>query len=357
MPYNPGVTDRSGELFASGLAPGMAALARGVEERTAQAKRTLQNGKIADSFAKTNPEVYQLLGMTPDEFHAQSAEEKSAAVTGMMQGLGAKQMLAHLQALGQEYDVRQQGLEQSRQEFPDRLNLLAGQAKGTELKNAELERQTAAQQKFNQAQGTYEALPKTIRNPDWRGVLGQNIAGSGLSAEDAMRQQEIYEQLHSNPPGTMTPIAGAPGLGFVTQGRRGEGSPMYIPGAQGDGPVNLRETNVKGVWLDPKGKTVKAPRPEKAAAAEAPAEEWIVGDDVDLFKRKLKGIDDPATRDAILRTRARFNTAIGRVDPVTQQLLEMLKPGGGGAAAGKTPAAGSTASRVRKYNPATGKIE
>jgi hypothetical protein len=52
MPYNPGVVDQSGQLFAQGMSKGLESLAEGFEKMREAKQRVIDNGKIADSFVK-----------------------------------------------------------------------------------------------------------------------------------------------------------------------------------------------------------------------------------------------------------------------------------------------------------------
>lgn len=121
MPYAPGIQDQSGELlahglnqFGSGIGRGLEALGLALDKRKEEQKRILQNGKIAESFAKANPDVLQSLGITPEEFSAQSAQDKASMVTGAIQAAGFaeqnKQMqlkAAQIQELGLANQQRQ----------------------------------------------------------------------------------------------------------------------------------------------------------------------------------------------------------------------------------------------------------
>lgn len=65
-------------------------LANGVQAGLAQQAKLYQNGKIADSFVKVNPEALAALGMSPEAFGSLSASDRSSAVTGYISAQAQK---------------------------------------------------------------------------------------------------------------------------------------------------------------------------------------------------------------------------------------------------------------------------
>ena len=66
---------------------------RGMKERH---DREYQNGKIADSIVKTNPEILEHLGMSDTQFYGQSAKDKAASIQGVLEGVGYKKATADI---------------------------------------------------------------------------------------------------------------------------------------------------------------------------------------------------------------------------------------------------------------------
>jgi len=102
MPYAPGVTDISGQLLAQGIGGGLSAVTAMIERKAEEDKKLLQLSKVADSFTKASPEILGQLGMSQEQFAAQSAKDKIAAVTGVMQAQGYKTGLQHGQLVAEE---------------------------------------------------------------------------------------------------------------------------------------------------------------------------------------------------------------------------------------------------------------
>ncbi len=65
-------------------------LANGVGQGLDQFARDYQNGKIADSIVRVNPEMLQMLGMSKEQFGAQSAQDRTAAISGAITAMGIK---------------------------------------------------------------------------------------------------------------------------------------------------------------------------------------------------------------------------------------------------------------------------
>lgn len=73
-------------------------LAAGVSDGLDQAARSYQNGKIADSIVRVNPEMLQMIGMDKNQFGGLSAGDKSSAITGAITAIGIKSRQAQAQA-------------------------------------------------------------------------------------------------------------------------------------------------------------------------------------------------------------------------------------------------------------------
>lgn len=73
----------------------------GVTQGLDQISRDYQNGKIADSIVRINPEMLQMLNMPKEQFGSMSAQDRSSAVMGAITGIGIKVKQAQSQALQQ----------------------------------------------------------------------------------------------------------------------------------------------------------------------------------------------------------------------------------------------------------------
>lgn len=79
----------------AGFGAGLTALADGIAQRAERKKQEYDNGKIADAFVKTNPEVLKSLGYSDEnEFKALSAQDRFNSVAGYMKALGVKEAMA-----------------------------------------------------------------------------------------------------------------------------------------------------------------------------------------------------------------------------------------------------------------------
>jgi hypothetical protein len=65
MPYDPGVVDQSGQIFAQGTTRGLDNLFAGYQKMREQKKREVDNGKIAESIVRSNPGIPAGAGDAP----------------------------------------------------------------------------------------------------------------------------------------------------------------------------------------------------------------------------------------------------------------------------------------------------
>jgi hypothetical protein len=79
--------------------------------------------------------------------------------------------------------------------------------------------------------------------------------------------------------------------------------------------------------------------------------DWLMSDNMDAFKKGVASLP-PKERDAALKVRAAFNSALGRSDPLAAILAALVPEKFPGGAAG-----GSGPDKIRNYNPKTHKIE
>lgn len=69
----------------------------GVTQGLDQIARMYQNGKIADSIVRVNPEMLQMLGMSKEQFGSMSSGDRSSTITGAITALGVKTQQIQLQ--------------------------------------------------------------------------------------------------------------------------------------------------------------------------------------------------------------------------------------------------------------------
>lgn len=76
-----------------------------------------------------------------------------------------------------------------------------------------------------------------------------------------------------------------------------------------------------GDFMIPNGRggLVRAPKSKQSVEAQ----EWVFSDDKEEFAEGIKGVKDPAQRDALLKVRREFNSAMGKTDPLTALLEEL----------------------------------
>lgn len=200
----------------------------------------------------------------------------------------------------------------------------------SEQQIATLEFHTAEQRKTAAGQARFNELMQARMTPP----QGPTPGGEPMTTA-AIEPNEIYR---------MAAKAGMPitrdtvdmGEAFERYGRPGTVTP--VPG----------QPNLNFVWQTPKsGSLVPSSKTGKVLA---PAEEWIVTDDVDLFKGKITAIKDPQTRDAILAARRQYNLAIGKTeDPLAQIIAELL----GGRKEKTAEGKGSKGAKAPEKKPAS----
>lgn len=79
----------------------------GVTQGLDQISRDYQNGKIADSIVRVNPEMLSMLGMGKEQFGSLSAQDRSSAVTGAITSIGVKAKQLQLQQQQQQLTAEQ----------------------------------------------------------------------------------------------------------------------------------------------------------------------------------------------------------------------------------------------------------
>jgi hypothetical protein len=174
--YNPGVVDQSGQFFAQGMSKGLESLAEGFEKMREAKQRVIDNGKIADSFVKKNPDFLEQMGTSEEDFHLKSPRDKMLAIQGFMMAQGAAVERAKARRAVQE----QQGLE-----------------------------------RFQQLQQGYQNTPEMIRNPDEGAVARQNMLQSGMAPEDMQRYSGALENMGMAQPFSPGPAQGIEGTDYV----------------------------------------------------------------------------------------------------------------------------------------------
>ena len=122
-----------------------------------------------------------------------------------------------------------------------------------------------------------------------------------------------------------------------------DGKPRYTLEPTAQAPVIPPGMQPKTVTVDSKGRpTVSYAEPDaaKKLAGDYP---WLLDDDMEKFKTGLRAVKDPAERNAVIETRNRYETALGRPSLLERFLMGETKAGGDGTkpAAAGTPAAKS----------------
>jgi hypothetical protein len=280
MPYDPGVVDQSGQIFAQGTTRGLDNLFAGYQKMREQKKREVDNGKIAESIVRSNPEFLQALGMHPDEFAGLSAKDKSNSVQGVLEGVGyqkAVQDVKRLKALGEGQEIETKGA-------------------GERLQGLE---------RFNTGMQGYENTPPMIRRPDVGNVVKENMFRSGMFPEDMQRTSQSMENLGSMDfqPGKAVPIEGT--------------DYMYAP-LSGRG----------GTPLPKAGMTRNGSAQKKSKFEGAPNESWVTTDDEKLFAKKFNEVTDPHAKEAILAVRRSYKLANGKGGNEMVDLINAINGGG-----------------------------
>lgn len=107
MPWNPQVQDNSGQILlqgVQGLSSGLNQAFANIANIISEKKKEYQNGKIADSIVRANPEVLQALGQSPEQFGSLSAKDKSAAVAGAITADTIRKSQLQAQAMKAQID-------------------------------------------------------------------------------------------------------------------------------------------------------------------------------------------------------------------------------------------------------------
>lgn len=105
MPFNPGNSDRSGEIFGNLVSNGLNNLARGIEDYGQAKKREADNAKVASAFVSANPEALPAMGfVNKDHFDTLSARDKSNVVQGYITSTKLKEIEQQNQQRQQQID-------------------------------------------------------------------------------------------------------------------------------------------------------------------------------------------------------------------------------------------------------------
>lgn len=280
MPFAPAANpDLAGQFMYQGIRDAGSSVARGASSVIEGFQRKSKERKAYMGLG----EAMVAAGELPEDQWEGLKNADTDTLKGTLDGMKTANVLKQLKLQNQLSERQLQALNF---EMDQRRKQAAGEEKFSELMRA----------RMTPPQGptpTGEALPMAPMQPaDVYGMAAQ--AGLPFNRE-LLQTGEAFERYGR--PGTVTPIAGQPGLNFV--------------------------------WQTPQsGSLVPQPTGKKAETL-APADEWIVTDDVELFKERIRAIKDPETRDAILAARRQYNLAIGKTeDPVLKIIAELL---GGGA--------------------------
>lgn len=262
-----------------------------------------QNGKIADTIVKANPQILQSMGMAPEEFEGLSAEDKSAKVQGVFEAQGYQKAMADIQRLQKLGEVQDFEMDTARKD-------------------------ATARQGFADRMKGYFNMPETIRRPDAARYGTEELLGSGMNPRSAAEYSRLLEGMGAVQPGSVKDLSGS-GLGgyaFVTLGREGSGT--VVP-------------------TQPRGTAVKP------AKAQAPNESWVYSEDPEEFRKGLLKVSDPAVRDAVLAARRSYNLAQGKGESEMGQLLQQMMGGG----KKEESSSGSSGVKVRKWDPKTKRFQ
>lgn len=277
MPYNPGVTDRSGELLGAGMERGAGALMEGFMRQQEGRKRTLQTSKHVDALMKLNPELLQRLGMAPEEFSMKSAEERIGLGMGAVAGMTQQMEMSEMEDRRQHHQ--------------------AGRAREEYLLQQERDR-SGKLQRFGKAIDSYEATPEMIRRPR-REVMESEVMR--LHPDDARGYSAALENI---------------GRDFApAEARQIFGTDYYLQQVGRDSYTAVP------------GRGAKSQRPEKVLAPAGAQSSWIYSEDMEEFKKRLLEIEQPEVRDAVLEARRNFNLSSGKGE---SELATLLKGLGGG---------------------------
>lgn len=325
MPYNPGVVDRSGELFAGGMERGVASLMEGFQKQQERQKNLIQTAKHVDGIVKMNPELLEGLGMTPEQFNMLGAQEKIGLGMGAVAGAVQKmQMQAERSKLGY-YDARQQELKGEQGERAERARRLQDF----------LQREQMAQMN----------MPTGVLRPEARREITlENLKGAGVFPEDAERVLKM-EGKQINP---QLLDVGVPGLKMNPN----TGATVELPKPERNyGPDDfVTDPKLPGMVINKKNGALQA-MPNREDGAVESVYPWLLTEDEDEFRKGLATVQDPAELKRVVATRTAINRMTGKDDPLKEALAALLS--GKATEAGKGEK-GAPSAKVRKWVPGKG---
>jgi hypothetical protein len=226
MPYNPGVTDISGQLLARGITSAGDSIAGGID----QAKRDARLFKSLQEVAEVAYGIPKDVS-TPWGLGQLEGRVKSEAVKRELQQAETSQ----------RYTVAM--IDQLNQQAEDR------------------QRRAAAERGFAEDLNTLQLGPSG-RSPTTADILRIGAARGVLDPRGAAGLVERLESLSGPAPGTATDIPGLPGHKFVWGSRTG-GTPMPIPQPRAESPLDALDVEYATL------RNAKLRREADAAAAEA----------------------------------------------------------------------------------------
>jgi hypothetical protein len=114
MPYNPGISNRSGELFAAGLARGLDSLSRGLEARQANIERLREEDKLAAKETKRMRGIAKSLqkdlGLTDSQIENSTSDELSGVVEGHFSKRKLDRHKAQMEAMAGNLELTRKNL-------------------------------------------------------------------------------------------------------------------------------------------------------------------------------------------------------------------------------------------------------
>jgi hypothetical protein len=275
MPFSPHANpDLAGQFMYAGISQAGSAIAEGAkgaiegfQKKSKERKAYMGLGEAMVTAGEMKEEQWEALKNSDTDTLKGTLDGLKAA--GVLKQLKLQNQLSEQQINALEFHVGEQ------------KKTAAGQARFSELMQA----------RMTPPEGpTPSGEPLTAAAIEPNEIYGMAAKARLPMTRDVVEMGEAFERYGR--PGTVTPVPGQPNLNFV--------------------------------WQTPKSGSLVPPA-SKTAKVLAPAEEWIVTDDVDLFKEKITAIKDPQTRDAILAARRQYNLAIGKTeDPLAAIIAELL---------------------------------
>lgn len=385
--YAPGVSYHGDQYLFKGLSD----LGEGAQNLSDQFAKIYQNGKIADQIVKTNPEVLQSLGMTPEQFGAMSARDRSTAVTGFIQGQGVKQQQTVFQAQ-QRQAQEQQGDQTILQQLLQQSGQPAGTADPSALGSG-VSAMTPAGFKML-TEGRFNAMADNATQPVTAPVNMDGVTAllggtpppdgstataqpaldsnmlmtlarrAGMSPQDAMvlargglynAKAEKDLRTGSNPeqidtfqlPNNQTAVAlrGSKQLQILTDPQTGL-QVEQVPDAAGNMHAIVRNPKTGAPLFVPAANTAQATKVNMDTMVEAEKATRSIDDDIqtwqaqkaDAAKDPKKKAPDPAVLDDLQKRRARLQNALDAGQPSAADVIPK-QPAAGAAPAAAAPAA------------------